>query len=128
MQVHTLNQLKHRVSFSMAYDCNWDASRRHSPSARALFASPRPSNNYNPSDQRRSSVVMSRVHICLSPRPSNNYYCSSGSSKIKGTASGIYPIPLRISGQYLYPIPLRISCPGSHAHFLGNIYVLQEVS
>ena len=29
--------------------------------------------------------------------------CSSGSSKIKGTASGIYPIPLQISGQYLYP-------------------------
>ena len=30
-------------------------------------------------------------------------FCSSGSSKIKGTASGIYPIPLQISGQYLYP-------------------------
>ena len=65
----------------------------------------------------------------------NNYSCSSGSSKIKGTASGIYPIPLRISGQYLYPSGssstswgIYIYRPGSHAHFLGNIYIHQEVS
>ena len=40
-------------------------------------------------------------NILLSPKIIR--LCSSGSSKIKGTASGIYPIPLRISGQYLYP-------------------------
>ena len=41
-----------------------------------------------------------RVHDSCSC--TNVTTCSSGSSKIKGTASGIYPIPLRISGQYLY--------------------------
>ena len=50
-----------------------------------------------------SAVPFHSTFRVLYPPIDYTVICSSGSSKIKGTASGIYPIPLRISGQYLYP-------------------------
>ena len=51
----------------------------------------------------RGKKKASRTANFIQHRTHRTTVCSSGSSKIKGTASGIYPIPLRISGQYLYP-------------------------
>ena len=66
-------------------------------------------------------------------------FCSPGALKIKGTASGIYPIPPGyqglLPGGYIYPPGsggltswgIYISPRKSAYHFLGDIYIAQEM-